>query len=137
MVWGILFLFVYSLTAVFAAGGGHGTYIFFAPLMPYGFGAILLLGSFYLIKYIETRWIRLLFVAFLLTDYFATLMFVISWWPDDYPYLKKTWFTSPIHVVLPLLFFIIGNSFLWYTFASSMGNSETSQFGKGESGLGM
>ena len=127
VVWGILFLFVYGLTAVFAAGGGHGTYIFFAPLMPYGFGAILLLASFYLTKYLKTRWIRSLFVAFLLTDYFVTLMFVISWWAEDYPYLNKTWSSSPIYVVLPLLFFFLGNSFLWYNFAASITNAETLQ----------
>lgn len=133
IVWGLLFLFAYSLTAVFAAGAGHGTYIFFAPLMPYGCGAILLLVSFYLTKYLKSGWIRLLFIALLLTDYLVSLMFITSWWADDYPYLIKTWSISPIHVVLPLLFFLLGNVILWSLFVSSLGSSEISQSSKTKS----
>lgn len=130
VAWGILFLFAYVLTSVFAAGAGHGTYFFFAPLMPYGCGAILLLACFYLIKYLKSGWIKLLFVAFLITDYLVTLMFVISWWRDDYPYLVKTWSISPIHVVLPSMVYLFGNGFLWYMFGTSFVIPEISEFDK-------
>ena len=64
-VWGILFIFVYSLLALFAVGGGHGTYVFFAPLMPFGIGAVVYPMIFHLTGYLSSNWIRILYVMIL------------------------------------------------------------------------
>ena len=122
--WAILFVIAYTLSAVFAAGAGHGTYLFFAPLMPYGLGALLLVVIFFLSDYLESGFLRLVFLFLLGSHYIISIVFTVQWWNKDYPYMMKTWSIWPVYILLPVFLIFLANSFLWYRFFKSLTTSQ-------------
>jgi hypothetical protein len=121
LLFGIGFVLIYLVASVIAAGAGHGTYIFFAVSMPYGFGLLVYPILWIMTAYLESAFFRLAYLSVIAVHYVTASIFVYIWWNDDYPYLKKTWEINPVYVLLPLTVLMIGHFLLWRALFQSLG----------------
>ena len=103
IVFGVLLAGLYALLAFLAAGGGHGTYLFFAPLMPYGIGGVTYPLLFGISSRTRNNFWRLIYIVVLLTHYFVATIFVTYWLGDDLAYLVKTWEHNALLIILPAI----------------------------------
>jgi hypothetical protein len=117
---GFFYAAAYILAAFFAAGSGHGTYIFFAPTMPYGFGMLFYPLLFGLLVRLESNFVRAIFVILLLTHYAVTILFASLWWNEDVSYLIEEWSVAPLNLIIPSIIFLVGEIYLLGKFITSL-----------------
>lgn len=116
IILGTILTSVYVLFALLAAGAGHGTYIFLTVVMPYGLGIVIYPFLFGLFNYLESGFVRMIFVLAILIHYGITALFIYLWWEDDFPYLLKTWNLNPTYIILPLVWFLVLQFLVWRSF---------------------
>lgn len=120
VVWGLVAIVVYAIAAYPAAGAGHGTYIFMAPLMPYGLGGAIYPVLFGLSANLRSTFVKVLYLVVALIHYALTCFFLISWWEGDAEYLYKTWDQSPLLVLIPIAFFTAIQVAVWALFIKNL-----------------
>jgi hypothetical protein len=120
---GLALIGVYLLAAFFAAGGGHGTYIFFTVAMPYGLGALIYPILFGISGFLQSRFVKTIYVGLVFAHYIVTSIFISIWWQDDIPYLIKTWNINPLIVLIPSVWFMIMQFIVWKNFHNSFAQS--------------
>lgn len=121
---GFVFAGVYLFLAYAAAGFGHGTYIFFSVVMPYGLGLLVYPGLFVLADYLYSNTIKLIYLTTMVVHYSLTVFFIILWWEDGFPYIIKVWSVSPFIILLPIIWFLLGQTFIWFLFFKNLNIEE-------------
>lgn len=122
---GFFFAGIFLYLAFLAAGYGHGTNIFFAAAMPYGLGLLIYPFLFGLTEYLSSAAaIKIIYLLTTMVHYFVTAIFVFLWWNDDVPYLFKVWSFSPVMVLLPLIWYVLGQVFIWFSFFINLNSKE-------------
>jgi hypothetical protein len=121
-LFGLVYTVVYFFLAVAATGGGHGNFIFLAPL----FSWVLLFPALFLLTKINKRFIyKAIFVVLMLLHYAHIIIFLrplFSFVID--PIIKKDWDRSPeIFFILPTLY-LAGQLVIWLIFFKSSRNRE-------------
>jgi hypothetical protein len=124
LILGVIFAAVYLLLAGFAAGAGHGTVLFLAPIFPYGLGLLLFPFIGFLAGNLNSFFTKSLFLVFLAIHYGLVLTVIKSMWVDDFPYFEKVWSSSPILIILPLIFYVLGNLVAYAAFVHSLTHRE-------------
>ncbi|HEY8402298.1 MAG TPA: hypothetical protein VIK89_13610 [Cytophagaceae bacterium] len=124
ILWGFIFAGIFLFLAFRAAGYGHGSYIFFSVAMPYGLGLLIYPMLFALTEYLYSVTFKMFFLLTALVHYSVTAIFVILWWNDDFPYLIKTWSVSPTSILFPLLWYLMGQVFIWILFFKNINLKE-------------
>jgi hypothetical protein len=115
ILWGCIFAAMYLFLAFRAAGYGHGSYIFFSVAMPYGLGLLIYPLLFALTDYLYSRTVKIVYLLTVVIHYSTTAIFVYSWWNDDIPYLLKIWSVSPASILLPFIWYLFGQFFIWFS----------------------
>lgn len=120
IILGVILIVVYVIFALFAAGAGHGTYIFLAVVMPCGFGAVIYPFLFGLSNYLGSNFVRVIFILMIFFHYWTTIVFVYLWWEDDFPYFLKTWNLNPMYIILPIIWFLVIQFLVWRSFVKGV-----------------
>ena len=122
---GLAFGLVYFVFALAAAGAGHGTFIFFAPLAPYWLGVIVFPILGFLAGDLRPFLSKVFFISVLVLHYTLTIVTLRGPGIRDPEYLAKTWAFSPSYIVLPTALYIGANILLWVVFVYNLvGNRE-------------
>jgi len=121
---GFVFAGVFLYLAFLDAGYGHGTIIFFSAAMPYGTGLLIYPFLFALTEYLDSAAVRLIYLLTAIIHYFVTAVFIFLWWNEDFPYLLKVWSLSPAMVLLPLVWYGLGQVFIWFSFFRNLDSKE-------------
>lgn len=124
ILWGVVFAGIFLFLAFRAAGYGHGSYIFFSAAMPYGLGLLIYPMLFVLTEYFDSAVFKVIFFLTVIVHYVITIAFVLLWWHEDVPYLIKTWSVSPTSILLPLIWYLLGQVFIWLLFFKSFNLKE-------------
>jgi|SRR5215204_1379204 len=121
LVFGVIFAALYFLLAIFPAGAGHGTQLFFAPMLPYGLGLLLFPVIGFLAGNLNSFFTKSLFLIVLAVHYLVMFIFVKLIWVEfeDSVYFEKMWNQSPISIILPSAFYILGNLVVYAAFIRS------------------
>ena len=117
---GVIFAVVYMVLAAGAAGFGHGTYFFFIPAWPYGFGILIYPLISYLIAVPDKWWAGPLSLILLLLHYSIIAALIYRRWSDEAVYIEKTWMTAPLNLMLPALWLLTGHTALWFHLATKL-----------------
>ncbi len=121
---GVIFATVYLLLAIFAAGAGHGAVLFLAPTFPYGLGLLLFPIIGFLAGNLNSFFTKSLFLIVLAIHYGLVLTVIKFMWVEDIPYFEKVWNSSPILIILPSIFYVLGNLVVYATFVHSLKRRE-------------
>ena len=121
LVLGVIFAAFYFLLAALAAGAGHGTQLFFAPILPYGLGLLVFPVIGFLAGNLNSFFTKFLFLIVLAVHYVLVLIFIKLMWVEfeDFLYFEKMWNQSPISIILPAAFYVFGNSVVYAAFIYS------------------
>jgi hypothetical protein len=111
---------VYFFFAFAAAGAGHGTFIFFAPMSPYGLGVIVFPALGFLAGNLRPFLSKVFFISLLVVHYTLTIFILRVPWIRDPAYIDKTWAFSPSYIVVPAALYIGGNILLWVVFVYNL-----------------
>jgi hypothetical protein len=109
---GIIYALVYLALALGAAGAGHGTFIFFAPLLPYGLGLLFFPVFGFLAGDLRLFLYRVLFLSALALHYAMTIIVLRLEWVRDLSYMEKIWNYSPLGILLPAGWYVPGQSLI-------------------------
>ena len=120
---GVAFGLVYFFFAFAAAGAGHGTFIFFAPLSPYGLGVIAFPVLGFLAGDLRPFLSKVVFASLLAIHYTLLIFTLRVPWIRDPAYIDKTWAFSPSYILVPSALYIGVNILLWAVFVYSLGRS--------------
>ncbi len=104
---------IYFILAFFAVGYGHGTAIFFAPLMPYFLGLIFFPLAGFLGGDLRPFLSRVLFISALTVHYASTVICLRVRGMADPAYVERTWRASPWLILLPAGWYLLGQVFIW------------------------
>ena len=129
LVIGVVFTAIYLLLAFAASGAGHGTALFFAVIFPYGLGLLLFPLIGFLTDNLDSFLTKTLLLVVLAIHYGLVFTFIKMIWVEDFSYFEKVWSLSPIMIILPLGFYLLGNLIVFVTFISSLQNSQEQSFG--------
>jgi hypothetical protein len=110
---GIVYALAYLALAVGAAGAGHGTYVFFAPISPYCSGLLFFPVAGYLTGDLRSSLSKALFLSALTVHYALTIIFLRVEWIRDFSYLEKVWKISPWGILLPAGWYLLGQVIIW------------------------
>jgi hypothetical protein len=110
---GVVYALVYLFFAVGAAGAGHGTYIFFAPISPYCMGLLIFPFLGYLAGDLRAFMSRVLFFSALAVHYVLTIIFLNVGWISDASYIQKVWNIYPENILLPAGCYVLGQVIIW------------------------
>ena len=113
---GIIYAVVYLALAFGAAGAGHGTFIFFAPLLPYGLGLLFFPIVGFLAGDLRPFLSRVLFISVLALHYALTIIFLRLEWVRDLSYTEKVWNYSPLGILLPAGCYLLWQVVIWVVF---------------------
>ena len=113
---GLGYAVIYFFFAIFSAGAGHGTYIFFIPLWPYLLGGLFFPMLGYLGADLEPSFAKLGYLGLILLHY--TLMVLFFFYTDlaEWTYVEKFWRQSSFGIILPLFVFVVGQIVIWMVF---------------------
>jgi hypothetical protein len=121
---GFIFAGIFLYLAFLAAGYGHGTRIFLAATMPYGLGLSIYPFLFALTEYLDSAAIKIIYLLTAIAHYSVTAIFTFLWWSDDVPYLLKAWSLSPLMILLPLIWYVLAQVFIWFSFFRNLKSKE-------------
>lgn len=116
LVVGLVYAFVYFVLAVGAAGAGHGTGIFFAPVMPYGLGLLVFPFVGFLLGNMKSSRSKTLFLSAMALHYALAVYFLRLFWVQESSYTEKMWAYSPGSVLLPAWLYVCGQAVIWMVF---------------------
>jgi len=110
---GLLYALAYLILAAGAAGAGHGTYFFFAPISPYCLGLLIfpLLG--YLAGDLRPFSSRVIFLSALAIHYALTAIFLRGDGLSEPSHIRKVWDISPENILLPAGCYLLGQVIIW------------------------
>jgi hypothetical protein len=111
---------VYFFFAFAAAGAGHGTFIFFAALSPYGLGVLAFPALGFLAGDLRPFLSKVLFVSLLVVHYTLAITTLRVPWIRDAAYIDKTWAFSPSYIVVPMALYAGVNISLWVVFVYNL-----------------
>jgi hypothetical protein len=117
---GLAFGLVYFFFAFAAAGAGHGTFIFFAAISPYGFGVLAFPALGFLAGDLRPFLSKVLFISLLVVHYTLAITTLRVPWIRDPAYIDKTWAFSPSYIVVPTILYIGVNISLWVVFVYNL-----------------
>ena len=117
---GLAFGLVYFFFAFAAAGAGHGTFIFFAPLSPYGLGVVAFPVLGFLAGDLRPFSSKVVFVSLLVVHYTLAIFTLRVPWVRDQTYIDKTWAFSASYILVPAVLYISGNILLWVVFVYNL-----------------
>jgi hypothetical protein len=117
---GLAFGLVYFFLAFAAAGAGHGTFIFFAPISPYGLGVIVFPVLGLIAGDLRPFLSKVFFVSLLIVHYTLTIFTLRVPWIHEQAHIDKTWAFSPTYIVLPAVLYFCGNILLWVLFVYNL-----------------
>ena len=119
---GLVYTAVYFFLAIAAAGAGHGTYVFFAPVFTW----LLVLIAVYLSGRANTAFKKILFVVCLGLHYLHVLIFVAPIISGDVDFgTLSVWQTKngPQMFLLIAAWYLTGQAVIWFTFVKSLGRN--------------
>jgi len=121
MFLGLLYAVVYFLLAFNAGGGGGaghgpGTGIFFAAVLPYGMGLLFFPVIGFLAGNLRAFMVKVLFISATVIHYALVVNFLRIDWLRDSARIEGMWMYSPISIVLPGAFYLIGQLVIWLLF---------------------
>ena len=119
-VLGLAYAGSYLLLALLTSGGGHGPRFTFAPAIPYGIGLLVFPVFGYLMGDLSSKGIKAAYGVLLVVHCAAVTSFVLLWWPEDLPYANRAWEASPLNILLPVIWYLAGQVFLWTAFIRSV-----------------
>ncbi|HEV7397090.1 MAG TPA: hypothetical protein VGN86_11310 [Pyrinomonadaceae bacterium] len=117
---GLAFGLAYFFFAFAAAGAGHGTFIFFAALSPYGLGVIAFPALGFLAGDLRPFLSKVIFISLLVIHYTLVIFTLRIPWIRDAAYIDKTWDFSFSDIVVPAALYIAGNVLLWAVFVYNL-----------------
>jgi len=117
---GFTFGLVYFFAAFAASGAGHGTFIFFAPLSPYGLGVIAFPVLGFLAGDLRPYLSKVFFICVLVVHYTLTIVTLRVPWIHDPAYIDKTWAFSQSYIVGPTVLYLGANILLWGLFVYNL-----------------
>jgi len=119
-LFGLVYTFIYVLLAIGLAGGGHGIFIFLAPLFTW----ILLFPAFFLLTRLDKGFLyRVFFVVIMLTHYALTLIFLKPLFSfDSDPAAMKIWKYYPGYIIFTVAWYLSGQIIMWTLFFLSSKN---------------
>lgn len=110
---GVVYALLYLALAFGAAGAGHGTFIFFAPISPYCLGLAIFAALGYLAGDLRPFLSRVLFLSALSVHYALTVIFLRVGWISDPSYIRKVWGIAPWNILLPAGCYLLGQFIIW------------------------
>ncbi len=117
---GLLYAALYFFLAMGAAGAGHGTFIFFAAVGPYGLGLVVFPALGFLAGRLENFFPKVLFLSLLVIHYALVFNLLRLDWVNDSTYFRKTWDSHPWGVILPAGCYLLGQILIWVAFCRSL-----------------
>jgi hypothetical protein len=117
---GFLYAIIYAVFAFAAAGAGHGTGIFFAAIWPYGLGLLFFPVVGFLAGDLKPFLPKVLFISLLVIHYTLAINFLRLGWTTDLPYIEKMWDNSPLYILLPAGFYLLGQVLIWAAFIRTL-----------------
>jgi dipeptide/tripeptide permease len=97
------------------AGAGHGTFLFFAPLLTW----ILVIISIVLLSRETSKGKRFLIAALVGIHYFATLVLVANYIPHHADDMIRHFKLVPFFVLVTLFWYVAGQMLIWIAFFKS------------------
>ena len=110
---GVVYALLYLFLAFGAAGAGHGTFIFFAPISPYCLGLLIFPVLGYLAGDLRPFLSRVLFLSVLAIHYALTIIFLRVEWISDPSYIQKVWNIYPWNILMPAGCYLLGQVIIW------------------------
>lgn len=117
---GLVYVVAYLALAFGAAGAGHGTGIFFAAILPYGFGLFIFPVVGFLAANLKLFLPKVLFLLALAVHYILVIIFLRVDWVSDFSYVEKMWNYSRLSILLPAGFYLLGQVAIWAIFIRSV-----------------
>jgi len=112
LIFGLIYTVVYVVLAVDSTGGGHGTFIFFAPLFTWP----LILMALGLTTRVNNSIVRILVPMLLIVSYISIgAMFLDECIHGDGS-VQRRWEMSPYFVILILGWYFAGQLIIWSTY---------------------
>jgi hypothetical protein len=113
---GLVYAAIYLGLAFGAAGAGHGTGIFFAAILPYGLGLLFFPMIGFLAGDLRSFLSKVLFVSLMMIHYAFVINFLRWDWISEPAYVEKIWNYSPLSIILPAGFYLVGQFAIWAVF---------------------
>ncbi len=122
ILFGVIYTLVYVYMALGLAGAGHGTFIFFGPLLTW----LLLCIALYLLTRLEGTKSRIAFFVLMFIHYAFTLFFM-----RGFPYeldegTLKMWNRYPYYMLFAAGWYLIGQVLIWLIFYKALKNRKGS-----------
>lgn len=113
---GLVYAVIYLFFAIFPAGAGHGTYIFFIPLWPYLLGGLFFPTLGYLGADLEPSSAKLCYLGLIVLHYILMVVFFFYTDLAEWTYVEKIWRQSSFGIILPIFVFVAGQIVIWMVF---------------------
>jgi|GEM_PF-3436949 len=117
LILNLLLTLVYSLIYIYfsidAAGAGHGTFVFFAPLITW----ILVFVAVILVSLDQKRFMPLPFIVLMAVHYIVTIVYVVGYFKEGANELFELWSQSKSFVLSAIVWYLGGQILLWINFA--------------------
>jgi hypothetical protein len=110
---GLGYTAIYLVLAFGAAGAGHGTGIFFGVAWPYGLGLLVFPALGFLAGDLKPFLSKVFYISVLVIHYALVINLLLVGWMRDLPYIEKMWNHSPLYILLPTGFYILGQAVIW------------------------
>ena len=122
ILFGLIYTLVYFFLAIQSAGGGHGTFIFFAPLFTW----ILLFPALFLLTRLNRGFInKVLFVVLMLIHYVHIIFFLSPLFSLDIDKgTIKVWEQYPGAILITAAWYLIGQLMIWIFFYKAVRKQE-------------
>lgn len=112
---GLVYFLIYLVMAIWPAGAGHGTYIFFVPLWPYLLGGLVYPAFGFVGADLSSRAIKFGYLSLILTRYLAILFFFKFTDLANWDYVTTVSKFSSEVLIIPAAFFLMGQIAIWLT----------------------
>ncbi len=119
ILFGIIYMFIYSFFAVMSTGGGHGNFFLLVPLTTF----ILVLIALFLLTRLENFIARIIFVELMVTHYLCTLIICLSIKENIIEDLNRV--AGRENILITSGFYFLGQLIIWLVYLMSIKNKET------------
>jgi hypothetical protein len=124
ILFSIFYTVSYFFLAILSTGGGHGNFIFLAPVFTWVF----LLAAIGISGKLDIFLVRIFFIFLMLLHYAHILIFIKPVFSEGFdPETLKVWQNQPQSILFVTAWYLIGQSIVWLMFYKEIKNHQKAE----------